>query len=333
MNKLEFKKNEIIDLINKSKIVTEWHWFGYNFGFGKIDGYTRFGKAFVDALSIIDTKIEGYSRRTIKKIESYSGRDRDENHYQQLLQICGEIYILKQAVLHFSKFPDTLFRDEPKSLYSKKNPEFSFEFENITYGIEVKLPSLNEHMMKRTANPIQITGRCEGVLGSYEKNVGINNITLPVDNKIKSFLTSANEKFEGFKVGSENFVSILFILWDDFMYEPISALITKPHGLFLEDTFAVENGSPMRYENVDYVFIDRPLSNFREDTACRCLLDNKQNCFDYGKHDEFPFKVYFRNPYSKGETISSQIKECFQLKEYSTSLGAEYCPTDFVFWL
>ena len=322
------EKFEIVEKIKKSKIVTEWHWYGYNFGFGEIENYTRFANALVEALLIIDGKIEGYALRIIGKLESYSGKKKDEDHYQQLFQICAEIYVLKQAVQYFSDCSNVKFEDEPRSKNSKKNPEFTIVIDGTTYGIEVKLPSLNDHMRKRTQKPVQITGRNSGLLDSF----GIDNVVLPIDNKIKSFLESADKKFEGFKIESEHFVSILFILWDDYIYEPISALNTKPHGLLLEDTFAFEDGKPLRFENVDYIVIDRPLTNFVEDAAERKLIDNKSNCFDYGRLDEFPFKVYFHNPYSKSGLLTPKIIDCFQLKEYSMFLGAEYCPTDMVMW-
>lgn len=86
--------------------------------------------------------------------------------------------------------------------------------------------------------------------------------TLPRDNPVKDFLISADEKFRNFK-REGNFYSVLFIIWDDFIYEPISAFLAKPAGLFLEDSFARDGaGKALRFKNVDAVFLDRQLTQF-----------------------------------------------------------------------
>ena len=326
-------KEELCNLIKNSNIVKEWHWFGYNFGFGDSDIYSRFGNALVNSLLIIDEKINGYAKLMIEKIEGYSGKENDIGHYEQLLQICGEIYVLTQAVHYFLNTTDVSFENEPTSSTSKKNPEFVINFKGYKYGIEVKLPSLVDHISKRKKNEFQLIGRRQGFL-DYFKNISANKkVTLPRDNPVKDFMESANNKFHGFKKDSTKFISILFILWDDFINEPIGALRTKPSGLLLEDSFAKKDGETMKFQNVDYIFLDRPLTNFIEDAAGRSLIDNKLNSFDYGSIEDFPHKIMVKNPHAKSSFIHQEILDCFQVKELSPLLGAEYNPLDLIIWI
>lgn len=83
---------------------------------------------------------------------------------------------------------------------------------------------------------------------------------LPRDNPIKDFLISANEKFRIFKQSNAAFLSTLVIVWDDFIYEPISAISPPQAGLFTENSFAKDDdGNPLKFEYVDCVIITRHL--------------------------------------------------------------------------
>ncbi|WP_105620029.1 hypothetical protein [Vallitalea okinawensis] len=326
-------REQLCDIINKSKIIENWHWFGYNFGFGITKRYTRFSNALVDALLIIDSKIDGYAIQMVKRIESYNNREKDIGHYEQLIQICGEIYVLKQAVIYFSGIEDISFENEPTSMTSNKNPEFIINLKGYKYGIEVKVPSLVNHINKRKENSFQLIGRMPGMLETAKKISGTDQVTLPRDNPVKSFLQSADSKFEGFKKEHANFISILFILWDDYINEPIGALLTEPSGLLLEGSFARKDDKRIEFKYVDYIFLDRPMTNFVEDAAGRNLVDGKMNCFDYGTVDKFPHKIIIKNPDAESVVIHDEIIDCFQVKENSPYLGAEYNPSDMVMWL
>jgi hypothetical protein len=155
-------------------------------------------------------------------------------------------------------------------------------------------------------------------------------ITLPRDNVIKDFLESANSKFRNFK-NNPNFYSVLFIIWDDYIYEPISAILGKPCGLFLDESFAKdENGERKAFRYVDTVFIDRQLSQFINSAGDRPLLYNKTEPMDYGALDEFPPKVYIDNSCAK--KVPNIIKDCYYVVHCCPELGAEYNPQDFISW-
>ena len=125
---------------------------------------------------------------------------------------------------------------------------------------------------------------------------------------------------------------MLFIVWDDFIYEPISAMLGKPSGLFMEDSFAEnDNGEKLAFNNIDAVLLDRHLINIIRSTRDEQLYDNKKHAMDYGSKDEFPYKVIIRTPHIN-TNIDESIIDCFQLKELRPELGAEYNPSDFIFW-
>jgi len=265
----------------------------------------------------------------IDRLASISGKEGYLPHYEQLLQVLAEIYIFNQAATYFHKEDEVEFIYEPTRGDSRKNPEFIIKTKDYDIGIEVKQPSLIEHINKRGEKPYQVSIRLPFV-DTLGERFGRENITLPRDNPVKDFLISADAKFKNFKK-SKNFFSVLFIIWDDFIYEPISALIGEPSGLFREDSFAKDcNGNPLNFVNVDAVFIDRHLIQFINASRDSELLYQKKHAMDYGYKKEFPYKVVIPNP--TGQKIPDEIIDCFQMWSCSHELGAEYVPSDFIMW-
>ena len=326
------KKKELISTFLKSDMFTKWHWFYYHFNFYNLNSEHPFAKSLIDSILNIEDKINGFANETIKRIASISGKEKHLPHYEQLLQICSEIYIINQATNCIDH--SVTFDYEPTSGDSKKNPEIIMNYAKFSIGIEVKQPSLIGHINKRASNPVQLSTRTPFPIKSFEEIYNTKGITLPRDNPVKDFLISANSKFEEFKK-KENFFSILFIVWDDFIYEPISALLGEPSGLFKENSFAKDkSGKRLKFEFVDAVFIDRNLSNIIKGTRDEPLWDNKKNVMDYGKKTEFPFKVIIRNPDSNfSDKIPEEVLQCFQTYELSPYLGAEYIPSDLIHWM
>lgn len=325
------KRNDVIRLFILSDIFKKWHWFAYHFQFYLIGKEHRFAKSIVDAISNIESVIPGFAKSIIKKIASISGKEKFLPHYEQLIQLCAELYVLNHTISYFSKLNANISHEE--SLDSKdKTPELIIETDEVFLGIEVKAPSLISHMNDRYNRPSQISTRVPGLLESTIDFWGKEAITYPRDNPVKDFLLSADKKFERFKSQNQEFIGLLFIVWDDFIYEPISALLGQPSGLFLESSFAKnEQGKSITFPNVDAVVIDRHLINIIYASRDEPLLYNKRHAMDYGSKDEFPFKVVIPSPYSLVE-LPEIIIDCFQLYHLSPDLGAEYMPVDYIFW-
>jgi hypothetical protein len=64
---------------------------------------------------------------------------------------------------------------------------------------------------------------------------------------VKDFLVSAEAKFTIFEGHRPNSLRLLFIIWDDFCNEPISALLSPVSGLLTEQSFhRGADGAPAR---------------------------------------------------------------------------------------
>jgi hypothetical protein len=168
------------------------------------------------------------------------------------------------------------------------------------------------------------------VLDSFRET---EDITLPKDNPIKDFLISSNEKFKEFKKNRKNFYGILIIVWDDHIYEPISSLVHKESGLLTKNSFAKENGEPLKFPNIDAVIIIRHLHQFKLSAGDQELIDGKVDMMDYGEKGEFPFKVII--PVPGGQILPNKITEAFQAIDFreASGLGAEYRPQEYILWL
>lgn len=208
-------KKELIRYIYCSKIMEKWHWFSYHFSFISVPYELKhpFAKSLVDTLLNINKKIPDYAISMIDRIASYSENEKFQNHYEQLLQICAEIYVLNQAVNYYKDAPVKI-HNEPTIGNSKMNPEFVLEFSDYKVGVEVKQPSLINHKKQRKKGTIEIPIKNEKTFSFAEQNYTKENIIKPHFNSVKDFLISANKKIKEFK-NEENFYSILFIIWDD----------------------------------------------------------------------------------------------------------------------
>ena len=155
--------------------------------------------------------------------------------------------------------------------------------------------------------------------------------TLPRDNPVKDFLISADVKFSPFRAANEAFRGVLVVVWDDFIYEPISSLLHPTAGLFTEKSFyRSEDDRPIMFPSVDAVLIIRHLHQFIR--ACRDepFIDSCSWTFDYGHYDQFPFKAYIPN--GTGKELSANHLKFLQGRVPDQTLGAEYTPKDMVWW-
>lgn len=319
-------KIEILKEFLNSDLINKWHWFNYHFNFYRNGLEHPFAKAIIDSIYEIGQKIPGADKDLIKKITSINGSEKNQDHYEQLMQVLSEIMVIHQ-VSNFSWEEKVEFQYEPKIGNTKKKPEVNIKLESKIIGLEVKSPNLVEHRNNRAKNPFQLISR-----NPLNKILPKGYITFPRDNPIKDFLISADQKFNSFKNHYKNYIGILHIVWDDFINEPISALINDPKGLFRSESFAKDKkGEILKFENVDFVVISRHRYQLHQMAAEQIFTYHIEHPLDYGKRDTFPFKVLIKKPNSKIE-LSKDIIDCFQVYSPSMNLGAEYTPTDMVSW-
>ncbi|WP_046757213.1 hypothetical protein [Kordia jejudonensis] len=319
-------KGEIIKQIFNSDIFNKWHFFKYHFEFYKSGLEHPLAKSIIDAIINIEKAIPNAGKDYLKKIANINSKENETAHYDQLLQVLAELLIVNKTVTHEW---DSLkkIEYEPKSSTSQKNPEIIVTTDNLELAIEVKSPEFVKKHNERADNPTQLPSRSDLI-----KAVDTSKTMLPRDNVVKDFLISANSKFEGFKNDNPNIYCVLVIVWDDFIYEPISAISSPQAGLFTQDSFAKDKqGTLLKFENVDCVIITRHLLPIKNGTRDELLPDLYQHPLDYGRKDEFPFKVMITNPNSE-LAIPQEMVDCFQTKVPNAKLGAEYLPIDIIHW-
>ena len=323
-------KEELIERALQSKIFTEWHWFRYHFNVYKMGFEHPFAGSIVDACLKVEEKIPGYANRFIDDLASCSGKEKHLPHYEQMLQKLAELYVIKKSV-EFEWEEGTVFHLEPTIGDSKKNPEISVETPRFIIGIEVKSPSLTDHINKRAANPFQLSGRNDQIL-KVAKQMHGDEITLPRDNPVKDFLKSANEKFASFKTLSEKpFFSSLFIVWDDYIYEPVTALTASYSGLLTENSFYKDKeGKAVKFPHVDIIVLLRHLGNIISATSDVPLIE-VAHALDYTKRDIFPPKVFV--PVNNEDRIPLDFVDAFELLPLEEMIGAEYHPSDGIWWI
>jgi len=323
-------KDEFLAQIFESQMFKKWHWFRWHFEHHLRGGYHPLADSIVDACLECENYLPNFSIEMINRISSLSGKEKFLPHWEQLLQQLSEIHVVKQALTYNWGDKNTEFLWEPTAGNSKKNPEIAVKTKDFSIGIEVKAPSIFEHMKNRSSKEIQVPSRVIPK-GSVEKMFGVGSITFPRDNPIKDFLLSAESKFKNFKASLPNFYGLLVIVWDDFIYEPISALLNTGSGIFTEHSFAKDGkGKNLEFPSVDGVIILRHLHQFIRVCRDEPLMDNCRHPFDYGRPDEFPFKVYVSNP--SNPEIPEKVLDCFQAYPPKPEMGAEYMPTDIIYW-
>lgn len=308
----------------------EWHWFGFHFTI-LLDPRAEhpFARAIIDALVVCDAAMPGYAEAFIGKLASVRGKEKFTPHYEQLMQMVAELHVVTQMV-RFDWPGGAHFRMEPTPEGSQKNPEITIDHQGITYGIEVKAPSLLAHIKARNDNSTQLPGRMPSEMVEQVKREG-EAMTLPRDNPVKDFLVSADAKFEHFKEADANFIGVLVIVWDDFIYEPISSLISESAGLLTPNSYFKDSkGVAKNFDHVDGVFLIRKLHQFAREAGDQPLIDGCSDIMDYGQEGVFPFKVFIQN--ANGVAVPEILQRCLQGLRPAREMGAEYTPKDLVWW-
>lgn len=315
-----------IHLFN-SNFFNRWHWFHYHFS-------QPFPHPLSDSVlrACLDCEqyIPGFAKKMINALASISGKEKYEPHYEQLLQRLAELHVIRQIVT-FEWTVETSFRWEPiPASGSKKNPEIIIQSNDYQIGVEVKAPSLLNHIRQRSSNSVQFPARADKLfVENFPGSEG--GVTLPGDNPIKDFLISAEKKFVHFKQENKNFSSVLVIVWDDYIYEPITSLTHPSCGLFTPNSFAQdEDGKPLQFPSIDGVIIIRHLHQLIRATRDVPLLPPCRHPLDWGQDEDFPMKAFIANPH--GDSLPEIILRCLQAYPPSIDVGAEYIPQDSIWW-
>lgn len=276
--------------------------------------------------------LPGLGSRLLKEMGSIKDQKEYKPHYDQLLQKLAELLVLRR-LLQLPWPKGTKFEHEPAAIPKGKRPELRVVTPNRKFLFEVKAPALREHQASRNQNPLQAPGRGLplGQLGGLGDAAG-GGVTLPRDNPVKDFLVDADKKFGQFKE-IEDHTSILVIVWDDFIYEPITVLTSPVSGLLTPQSYFKDaHGAPVQFPSIDAVVVIRHLTYFSDAAAERPLPD-RANGLDFGGEHDLP---NVRIPVSQAADIPAFIFDglrALPLDHPRCVAAAEYHPQDLVFWV
>ncbi|WP_093764143.1 hypothetical protein [Streptomyces sp. F-7] len=149
---------------------------------------------------------------------------------------------------------------------------------------------------------------------------------------MKDFLASADSKFPGFRAADRDFRSVLVIVWDDFVNEPLTALTSPASGLFTPNSFHRVDGGSVEYPNVDAVLLVRHQHQVVEGLAGRPLADDRAHLLDYGLSGSFPPHALVTNP--AGRRLPTEFLSALHaVPVEALNAAAEYNPGEIVMWV
>jgi len=321
------RRRALYERIQKGPILTRWHWLGYNFTTGT-EGFNYFSPLTIAALDAVDQRMPGYAEEMIKRLEGMGGSEKNLRDYESIVAWLAELVV----VYHLVTYPwddSCAFSMEPTVGNSPKNPEIVVGLEGVgSLGVEVKSPDLANHRRARSIQPWQLLARTELRPADLD-----GAVTLPTDNKVKDFLVSANAKFASFRAADSAFRSVLVIVWDDFVNEPLTALLAPSCGLLTPNSFYRDAaGNAVEYPNVDAVLLMRHQHQFRLGMANRPPTDERKHFLDYGDYNAFPPHVLVANP--AGRALDGKWVEALRgWRPESLSHMAEYVPSEVIMWV
>lgn len=302
-----------------------WHWFAYHFN----NGPRPFARGILSACASIDRKAEGIGTELLAQLTSIGGRDRDQRQYEQLLQKLSEILVIERIVN--CPWPEgTTFQHEPAAIRNGPRPELLVVSPQSRLVVEVKTPALLAHVRARTANQIQVPYR-GGIPLEVARELTEGEVTLPRDNPILDFLRDGERKFGAFREDCST-SSLLVIVWDDHIYEPISTLVNEGSGLLTPNSFARQADQQAEtFPNVDKVILIRHMNYFVEGAAERPLAD-REHGMDFGGPHALPNVLCEGHGGRPIPQFVLDVLRAYPHDDPRLRMFAEYNPQDMIFW-
>lgn len=304
-----------------------WHWFRYHFA--NLPPHPM-ARSIIDACTDCERKLPGLGLQFIREIAAIRGREEHLPHYDQLMQKLAEVLVIRQLMM--LDWPEgTAFQHEPALTADGKRPELRVVTPQRHFLFEVKSPALRDHASDRRTNGFQVPGRALP-RQRVEELVADRGLTLPRDNPVKDFLLDADAKFAAFKAVQPE-TSVLVIVWDDFIYEAITALKHEQCGLLTPNSFLKDGaGAPVRFANIDAVVLVRHLTYFQR-AAGDVPLEERTHAFDFGDERALP-NVFI--PLGNPELVPQLIRQGLRAvnwEDADVQRAADYRPNDIVMWI
>ena len=302
------------------------HYLDYHF-----KNETIFARDFIDFICILDTVSPGAAKNIIQRIGNVRGET--TSNYEQIVQALCELVIAKKFIEEFPREDGYHFLWEPTDT-NEKNPEFMVTCKEWRILIEVKTPSLSDYNNKNRKAKAQLAGRLGPMKDSLQNLWGEKHVALPLDNKIKDYLISAESKFSSFTKIDVPTYGLLFICWGERMFEAITPLSNPACGYLSENSHLKNNGDIVKFPNVTsaivtqhQVFIQLILAErYRHKTG---------GSLGYGEYWGFgssPNPSISENPFAN-DRLPKIFKDILQTVPPEASLNPISRPVDFVYWL
>lgn len=301
----------------------KWHWYSYHF---QTKFLHPFAVSLIDACADCEIHLPGAGKRFIQRLVSFGGVEKDDGHYDQLLQCLSEILVTRQ-ITRIAWGGEAFIEMEPRAPKGEKVPDVVVQTNRETFGFEIKAPKYLAYAKLRGERRHQVVSR----VGAAKSGLGTTNASLPRDNTVKDFLVSADQKFSLHKKKG-NFTGILVIVWDDHIYEAVSALSHPVCGLLTPESYFKKDGKPVHFSNIDGVIVVRHITHFTH-AAGDVPLDGKQHAFDFCDAYGLP-NIYF--PVRDGLAVPGNVLDGLRALPFDherlTNM-AEYLPLDGVAFL
>lgn len=290
---------------------------------------TPFGVRLLEALVAIDARLPGGGTRFIEELAVIryvaSGDDPAawRAGFEQLIQKFGEVLVAR--ILFDGNWPEgTIFALEPTNPATGAKPEILIETPNHQWLFEVKCPAFIDYQDRRDANGRQLPVR--GPLGDL---VGMREgTTLPRDNVLKDFLTSAERKFANFSEKPRT--GLLVVLWDGYIFEITSALSHAHAGLLTENSWHKREGVRVAFDAVEGVIILNHLE---------VIKVSAQEIWQARQEDPFRIEAAGQPPnvwcpnLGRGP-LAPDIAQLFNARPLEeVAVAADYAPSDYVMWI
>ncbi|MFM0126105.1 hypothetical protein P0D73_46135 [Paraburkholderia sp. RL18-101-BIB-B] len=320
--KIEATKLAIAECVFKKE---QRHFLDFNF-----HNCTPFAQEFTELMCIMEELCPRSGLDFVKRIGSLQGESRST--YEQIVQALCELVIAKKFLDSYPVEQGFKLHWEPTE-NTKANPEFMIEGKDWRLLVEVKCPSLHDYDTKNQAAAYQVTARLPGVR-EIMMSVGGEEPALPLDNKVKDFLVSAEKKFSSFSDGVVPTYGLLVICWGERMFEAVTPLSNEACGLLKEPSYFEKNGAKVRFLRVSGVVVTQH-QHFAQQMLAGHTPDHQKSCLHFGQYWEFntpPNPVFLSNTYAT-RPLPKEFKDVLQTVNAGESLDPIANIMESVMWL
>jgi hypothetical protein len=292
--------------------------------------HNEFAQEFIELMCVLEDLCPGAACATVKKISSLRGEDRAT--YEQIVQALCELIIGKRFIEAFPADEGFKLHWEPTDM-GKANPEFMLDGPEWRVLVEVKCPSLHEYETKNRAATQQVAARIPGLKDVISELSGTEP-ALPLDNKLKDFLVSAERKFSSFQEVSVPTYGLLVVCWTERMFEAVSPLSNEGCGLLTPASFYRKDDEVVQFPHVSGVITTQQQSCLKSALA-GYRPSHLASDLDYGSYwkPNTPVNPTFSpNEFAKRQ-LPQEIIDALEAVMVGDHLDPIASTMDFVMWM